>query len=186
MEEKERKKVPYYWGKLIAFTVLAVLIVIFREFHVTNLRYTVGALMLLYGIEEIIFEYIYYRHQFKEKSKTYIGIVELILGITLLLNKNMSYETVCVTWAVWSMIRESYELKEIVTELHFYIPRFTSLFESLAVFIFSVMLILTPNEHHAMTHIYLLFFELLLNPLVPLMDYYIGAIKNKDHKEIEE
>lgn len=185
--EKERKFTPIKYNiiKLVIFAILGVMVIVFRETHVENLRMVVGTLMLLYGIEEIIYEAIFYPRQFDRKTRSYFGLVEIIVGITFLCVNSITYESVCVTWAVWSMIRESYEIKEIIAELHAYVPRFVSLIESIIVFIFSIMLIINPTEHHALTHLYLLVFELILNPLVPLADdLIIHYKKNSKEKKI--
>ena len=41
------------------------------------------------------------------------------------------------------------------------------------------MLILEPGEHHAMIHLYLLLAELVLTPLVPLLDEIFEERKQK-------
>ena len=180
MNEKEHKNmILYHWIKAAIFSIIAILVLVFREYHLIHLREMVGILMLLYGLEEIFFEWMFFPHQFAKKSKSYIGVIELMLGITLLCVSSLEYDSVCCIWAVWSMIRESYELKEIITELHYPIPRFISLVESIAVFVFSILLIINPTEHHALVHLYLLFFELILNPVVPLLDEIISLHKHE-------
>lgn len=180
MEEKSHVK--YFLIKLIVFVILGVVVFVFRETFVEHLKYFIGGLMLLYAVEEILFEIIYSRKHFFHKEKVYLGLIELILGLVLLI-ANVSYESVCIIWAVWSILRESYEIKEIIAELKCWVPRILSGVESIAVIVFSVMLILEPGEHHAMIHLYLLLVELVLTPLVPLLD---ELIYEKTHKEIEE
>ena len=82
-------------------------------------------------------------------------------------------------WATWSIVRESFEIKELVTEIKSWTLTFLSGAESIAVIVFSVMLILEPGEHHAMIHIYLLLLELLLTPLIPLLDEILLERKHK-------
>ena len=48
------------------------------------------------------------------------------------------------------------------------------------------MLIIEPTEHHAMIHLYLLFVELIVAPLTPLVDETIIKIKNKKVKQNEQ
>ena len=69
-----------------------------------------------------------------------------------------------------SICRESFEIFEIINELKHLLPRILSGVESIAVIVFSIMLILEPGEHHAMIHVYLLLVELVFSPLIPLMD----------------
>ena len=88
-------------------------------------------------------------------------------------------EVTCVIWATWSIVRESFEIKELVTEIKSWTLTIISGIESIAVIVFSVMLILEPGEHHAMIHMYLLLFELILTPLIPLLDEILLERKAK-------
>lgn len=159
----------YYIVKLIVSIVIAVLVVIFRETFISNLNYFIGSLLLIYGIDEIAFEIYCHKKEFAKKTKTYLGLVELILGLTLILF-NLDFVSVCVIWATWSIVRESYELKELATETKHIIPIILSGVESIAVIIFSILLIVEPTIDHAYTHLYLLVVELILTPFVPLLD----------------
>ena len=176
MEEKSHFK--YLLIKLIIFVILAVLVGIFANQFVEQLKYFIGALMLLYGLEEILFEFIYDRKKILHKSKAYLGLVEIILGAFTLIAP-VEFTAVCVIWATWSIMRESYEIKEIVGELKHWIPRILSGVESIIIMVFSLMLILEPGHHHALIHMYLLIAELVLSPLVPLLDELIEEKKTK-------
>ena len=170
--------IRYYLVKLIISVILTVLVFVFREQLVENLKYFIGALMIAYGVEGIAFE-IFNKHQaFYFESKTYLGLVELILGLTTLLVP-LDYSYVCIIWATWSIIRESYELKELVTEIRSITWTIISGIESITVIVLSIMLIAEPTAHHAMIHIYLLLAELILNPLVPLLDETMEERKKK-------
>ena len=180
--EKEQSHIKYYFIKLIVYVALAICVFIFREKLVEHLKYFIGGLMLLYGLEEILFEIVFRDKHFWHKDKIYLGIIEITFGITLLvinLPYEADYEAVCVVWATWSIVRESFEIKELVTEIKSWTLTFLSGAESIAVIVFSVMLILEPGEHHAMIHIYLLLLELLLTPLIPLLDEILLERKHK-------
>ena len=177
------KKTLYYSIKLGIFAVLAILVFIFRETLIENLKYFIGGLMLLYGVEEIAFEIIYSGKHFYHKDKVYLGTMELILGVTLLVAP-FSFEAVCVIWGTWSIIRESYEIKEVIAEMEFLVPRIISGLESIVVIIFSIELIINQDHHGAMTHMYLLLVELVLTPLVPLLEEIL--LKRKQKKEQKE
>ena len=171
--ENEQSHVKYYLVKLIIYVALAVSVFIFREHLVEHLKFFIGGLMHLYGLEEILFEIIFRDKHFWHKDKIYLGIIEITFGITLLiinLPYEADYEAVCVVWATWSIVRESFEIKELVTEIKSWTLTILSGAESLAVIVLSVMLILEPTEHHAMIHVYLLLLELVLTPLIPLLD----------------
>lgn len=185
--EKEQSHIKYYFIKLIVYVALAICVFIFREKLVEPLKYFIGGLMLLYGLEEILFEIVFRDKHFWHKDKIYLGIIEITFGITLLvinLPYEADYEAVCVVWATWSIVRESFEIKELVTEIKSWTLTFLSGAESIAVIVFSVMLILEPGEHHAMIHIYLLLLELLLTPLIPLLDEIL--LERKHKKELTQ
>ncbi len=169
MEHNKKALIRYFIIKLAIFVTAAVLIFIFRTTLVESLKYFIGGLMVAYSIEEIIFCFIFHGSHIHKEAKFFLGVIDLILGIVLLVC-NLPYETVCVIWACWSICREAFEIFEIINELEFLLPRILSGVESVAVIVFSIMLILEPGEHHVMIHVYLLLVELVFSPLVPLID----------------
>lgn len=183
----EKPHLRYHLVKLIVCVILSILVLVFREqlVHLNNLKYFIGALMVAYGLDEIAFEVYCHKLHFIHEHKTYLGLVELVLGATMLILA-LDYEAVCVIWATWSIIRESYEIKELVTEIKSITLTVISGVESVAVIVLSIMLIAEPGEHHAMIHLYLLLFEFILTPLVPLLDEIIEQKKLKNKEKIEE
>ena len=180
----EKPHLRYHLFKLIVCVVCAILVLVFREqlVHLDHLKYFIGALMVAYGLDEIAFEAYCHKLHFIHEHKTYLGLVELVLGATMLF-LTLDYEAVCIIWATWSIIRESYEIKELVTEIKSVTLTVISGVESIAVIVLSIMLIAEPGEHHAMIHLYLLLFELILTPLVPLLDEFIELKKHKGEEE---
>ena len=180
---EEISHVKYYIVKLVLFTVLAVMVFIFRGPLIDHLKYFIGGLMLLYGVEEIAFEAIYHHHHILHQDKFYLGFIEVLLGTVMLLI-DISYEGVCIIWATWSVLRESYEIKEVFSELKCLAPKIISGLESLVVIVFSIFLIIQPDEHSATTHLYLLLVELLLTPFTPLLDEILESKNNQedDHR----
>lgn len=176
--EKEKSHIKYLAIKLGVYALLAVLVFVFRETLVTCLKFFIGGLMLLYGLEEILFEIVFKDKHFWHQNKIYLGFIEIVFGIVLLCSP-LDMEAICIIWATWSIVRESFEVKELVTEIKSWTLTIISGLESIAVIVLSVMLILEPIEHHAMTHIYLLLFELVLNPLIPMLDEIILERKEK-------
>ena len=185
----EKPHLRYHFFKLIVCVILTVVVFIFREqlVHLNHLKFFIGALMVAYGLDEIAFEAYCHKLHFIHEHKTYLGLVELVLGLTMLF-LTLDYEAVCIIWATWSIVRESYEIKELVTEIKSITLTIVSGIESIAVIILSIMLIAEPGEHHALIHIYLLMIEFVLNPLIPLLDELIEKKKlelkdKKDNKE---
>ena len=166
--EKEQSHIKYYLVKLIIYVALAVCVFIFREKLVEHLKYFIGGLMTLYGVEEILFEIVFRDKHFWHKDKIYLGIIELVFGVALLCldlhdNAEETLIRTCLIWATWSIVRESFEIKELVTEIKSWTLTIISGIESIAVIVLSVMLILNPGEEDAMVHMYLLLLELFHN-----------------------
>lgn len=176
----KKAHIRYLLIKLIVFTTFAILVLIFRENQVANLKPFIGFLMLLYGVDEILFEIFTHHKHFLYANKTYLGLVELIFGIVLII-ADLQFEYVCIIWATWSIIRESHEIKEIVADMKMLIPRILSGIESITVIVFSILLIIEPGVHHAIIHMILLSAELILNPLVVLIDEFL--IERKETKK---
>ena len=190
-KEVEQSHVKYYFIKLIIYVALAVCVFIFREYLVEHLKYFIGGLMTLYGVEEILFEIVFKDKHFWHKDKIYLGIIELVFGVALLCldlhdNAEETLIRTCLIWATWSIVRESFEIKELVTEIKSWTLTIISGIESIAVIVLSVMLILNPGEEDAMIHMYLLLLELLLTPLIPLLDEILLERKAKRLEKAEE
>ena len=180
---EEKPHIKYYSIKLAIYAVLAVLVFIFREQLVANLKYFIGGLMVLYGLEEILFEVLYSRHHILHQGKIYLGFIELLLGIVILvvsMPDELEIMYVCIIWATWSILREAYEIKEIFSEIKCLLPKIISGTESAVILVFSILLIVEPGAHHAMIHLYLLLAELIISPLTPLLDETLAKKKLKE------
>lgn len=178
-------QIKYHIVKLGICIILAVLVFVFKGPLVENLKYFIGALMVSYGLEEIVYEILNHKLAFIHQSKVYLGLVEIILGSVLLVG-TFPFETICIAWATWSILREAYEIKEIINEIKSITMTVISGVESIVTIVLSVMLIFEPTEHHAMIHMYLLLVELVLTPLVPLVDELIESQKRKRKAQIKE
>lgn len=163
--------------KLVCYAIIAILIFIFKDFFVQNLRWFIGSLMFLYGsvaVLEIILEGvrpIYDGHGFL------FNTIEALLGLVILVLIT-EYSTVCIIWAVWSIFRESIELREIIARKLHTVLAIVSGLESLAVIVLSVLLLMYPGEHHALIHSYLLCIELVLTASIPILNEFMFKDKN--------
>ena len=175
---KRRFEFWYLVVKLIVYVALAVCIVIFHHQMLPGLKYFIGGLMAFYGVEDILFLTLMHRKQFFRQDKTYFGIVELILGIGMLFAP-LEINTICMIWATWAIMREAVEIKELILELKSWTPRIISLIESIAAIILSMVLIFAPTGEHAIIHLRILTVELVLAPLVPLLDLVIVSFKDR-------
>lgn len=174
----------YYYFRLVIFTALAVLIGVFAHELLPNLHYLVGAAMILYGFEGLLFSINKSLKKFFLDYQFFLGCIELLLGIVMMsLMRNMHF--ICVMWGTWTIVRESFELYETSHKFFHKFPAVLSLALSIIEIVFSILLIVAAEEphHHALTHIYLLIPELVINALSPLL--FEIQLKRKGHKEVE-
>lgn len=176
----------YSIGRMVMFIALAIASIFIQGIFIDNIRYFIGSLMIFYGVEQLAFQILFRREGFWQQGRNYLALVELILGITTLCCK-LEFISICIMWATWSILRESYEFKEVILETKSILLTLVSGAESIAVIVFSVLLINTPTAHHALIHLFLLFFELLLTPIVPFLDVAIQHAKErKSVKSVQE
>lgn len=166
------------FAKLGIFVVFAVLVAIFNAHLLHYLRYLVPSLLMLYGLDSLLTSIV------KEKKECYkdlwfaYGIGEMMIGITLISSTD-DFEIICVVWGVWSIVREMIEIHEILSGEVKGIPALISGIESIVAITFSIMLIITPGEHHAHTHLYLLIAELMITGLIPALEAIFPHKKEK-------
>jgi len=184
--ELEHKKLRLWYliVKLAIYVAIAVCVGLFQQGLLTYLKHFIGGLMVFYGLEEVLYLVLVHRARFYREDKAYFGFVELVLGIGMLFAP-LSTETVCMIWATWSIMREAVEIKEVILELKSWTSRTISLIESIAVIIFSIMLIFVPDDEHATTHLRILTIELILAPMIPLLDLILVEMKAKSKRRNE-
>ena len=169
--------------RAILYTFISILIFVFSNFFIQEIRFLVGGLMLLYGVPGIIIFAVKTRN-FAEHSSFFWCLIETILGfVTIFLLSD--YESICVVWGIWSILREAFEIEEAVINLCHLRPGIISIIESAVCSIFSILLVMNPAEHHAMIHaFYILPIEListsLLYPGIDLL--YDHLMKNESFK----
>ncbi|MCM1546397.1 MAG: hypothetical protein NC033_05100 [Clostridiales bacterium] len=158
------------------------------------LRYFIGGLMIFYGVEEIVYTAIKNRKHYL-LSALYWNAVEIIIGIILIVfvetgEVNVTYAVVCVSWAIWSILRETRELVEATEELkeNKLIPckivAIVNLAESLTVIALSLTMLIEPGEHHAKIHLYLLAVELFTKVLFPIINYIAEHFSAKKQAKV--
>ena len=133
----------YKIGKFVLFVSLAISIIFLTETYLENLQYFIGGLITLYGIDKAVMFFDVEKH---EKPKVLCeSIVQVILGVcTIILFKELS--TICVIWAVWSIMRESEEIAECYEHFKEKLPWILSFAESVVAIVFSIMLIMEQSH----------------------------------------
>lgn len=171
--------------KTVLYFLLAVLVGVFFNVLLDNVRYVVGPLMIVYGLESIVV-HLALKKKFSEENECFRGVFEVMLGVLLLLSKEISYESACIIWAIWSIFRETRELEEIFKRIEHKIPVIVDLAESVFSIIISILLILNPEEYHIAIHAVFLIVELISTVSLPYFrSYYIkrnGKLKPDELK----
>ena len=170
----------YYIIRFVIFTILAVLIGVFSHQLLEYLDYLVGGVMLIYGFEGILFTVARVKRGFYKDYQFFLGCMELLLG-TVMMALIRDFNIICVMWGTWTIVRESFELYETSHKFLHKFPAILSLALSIIEIVFSILLILHASHHHALTHIYLLIPELIINALSPLL--FEIHLKRRGHKE---
>ena len=182
-----------YW----ALTALVLVFVITSNLaEIGVLRYFIGGLMMFYGVEEILYTVFKNKKHYATHS-LFWNLVEILIGLTLIVfvdteNEEVTYAVVCVSWAIWSILREARELVEVTEELKkktlipHRIVAIVNLLESLVVIARSNTLLIEPGEHHAKIHLYLLAVELFTKALFPILNYIAEHMEEKKKVTAEQ
>ena len=173
----------YYIIRFVIFTILAVLIGIFSHQLLEYLDYLVGGVMLIFGLGGLFFPIYRSKKKFFEEYQFYLGCIEILLGIIIMtaFKDANGFNSVCMIWGTWTIVRESFELYETSHKFMHKFPAILSLALSIVEIVFSILLIVSAEEaieHHALTHIYLLVPEFIIYALSPLL-FDIYSHKNK-------
>ena len=160
----------YFTIRLVVFTVIAVLIGVQAKFIIEAdvLHYLVSSVMILFGVEGIVYPILKDHKKFYIDAQFYLGHVDLILGLVVITTiRQLDY--VCMIWATWTIVREAFDLYEIGHKAMHRFPAIISLALSIIEIVFSILMLIEASEHHALTHIYLLIPEFVINGLSPLL-----------------
>ena len=172
--------------KAVLYIVLAILVGVFFDTLLENVKYVVGPLMIIYGLESIIV-HLALKKRFSEENEFFWGIFEMMLGLLLLFAKEISYESDCIIWAIWSIFRETRELEEIFQRIKHKIPVFIDLAESIFSICISITLILNPGKHHVAIHAIFLIAELVTTVTLPFFrEWYVKKFGKKLPGEVKE
>ena len=165
--------------KTIIYILAGILILIFNHQALNHLSLVVGGAVLAYGFDGIIMCII--KKDYLGEKPLILASVNLLIGLAILLVKD-EISTICIIWAVWSILREGVELTECLHKIAHKKPGFINMAESIVVIIFSFTMILNPTLHHAHTHIIILGIELILEIFFPQMDaFYAKYIAHTTH-----
>lgn len=179
----------YYFIRLFLLTALAVLIGVFSHHLLEHLlQYLVGGVMILFGVENIIFPFFEKKKHAFFDYQFYLGGADLLLGL-IVITAVPEFEQICIVWATWTIVRESFDIFETVHKAKHGFPALLSFSLSIIEIVFSILLLLSATgpeaHHHALTHVYLLIPELIICGLAPIsfLLYKEWLTKKKNNKE---
>jgi uncharacterized membrane protein HdeD (DUF308 family) len=165
-------------SKFIVFTALSVCIFVFFDHFFSTLHYLVGSIILFYGIEIVIFDFVKTHHIIRNPG-FFFGVAEISIGLCLIFAIRDEKATYAV-WAMWSIFREFDEIRRHVTfwKNDVYTPLAT--LEAIAVIVLSLFLLVTLEMEHARIHLYLLGIELITVVILPIChNWKLSSLKRK-------
>ena len=164
--------------KTILYLSAGILIFIFFRSILPYVAYVVGGAMLLYALEELIFQIVK-----REYAKLADPLIQIALAV-LLFFSNDDIVKVCVIWGVWTLLREGHEITVVLMEIKTKRLAFLDILESIVEIVFSILMILTPGGHHATVHLILLGVELVFSVSLPWLEEWIRlGIESKKKKK---
>ncbi|MBR4768563.1 MAG: hypothetical protein IK088_06265 [Lachnospiraceae bacterium] len=168
--------------RMILYVTIAVLIFIFPDFFALHAAFTVGGVMILFGLDELISALIVRKNLLGDPAliSSFIAVFGGIL-MMIFLHRTGDHDElikICVIWAVWSISQEGFELAGVIREWKENKAVVISGIESAAVIILSILLVIDPEEHYRM-HITILGIELILKFAFPLLFGLTKAIAEK-------
>ena len=173
----------YQIFKTIYFTILGILVFIFNNYLTNHAYILVSMIMLLYGIEDIV-ERLIRKVNKKNISRLSSNILIITLGIIcLFLKRETDFVPLCIIWATWAILREEWELEDVINLFHNKVIMGLNIMESLAVIVISIVFIFSPTIEHIRVHVILLGVELILEVFFPILDLIFKPRKKVEHNE---
>lgn len=177
--------------KTFVLIALGILVICFHDVFLKNggeyLNILIGITMILFAINAILEGLIFGKKNIWVKQAL-VSLINLIFGIVTIFVPKVCINPLlltCILWGVWSILNE---LQEIIVKIASHIKTaplisIVNLVESIAVIVFSILLIVEANLHAALVHVIILGIELILEPIwnylfafeISLLSY----IKNK-------
>lgn len=165
--------------RLCLYTIVGIGVMVFYKTLYLYVNDIVGVLMITYGIEEITFA-LFGISKNKENEEITGGCILIILGLVelVLLKGEKNFESACVIWAVWAILREGKELAEVIRKIIQKRPFIINATESIVSLVLSILLILEP-EKHVHVHLILLGIELVSKVWFEYVDYLFEKREEK-------
>ena len=178
--------------KSIVYILAGCLIMTFSEKMMEYAVILVGTTMTVYAVETIVVSIIK-KTVLHEDNELFEGLILILLAIVLLFTDKNNLEKVCVIWAIWSILRETEEIKECLHEnFHKELHNFSQTLniihcvDSGVIIVMSLLMLLSPSEKTVHAHVILLGLELILEVSFPLMNSLVLTILKKTQKHADD
>ena len=168
----------YHFSKLAIFIAFSILIGVFADKLVGYLRYFIGALFLAYSLDNFVSLLLEKKKNFYKEPVIVYDFIQFIIGIIVLVGVE-DFSDICIFWGVVSMLREAFEISDILTKKVTGWVALISAVESIVVIAFCIVLLFNPTEEHAKHHIYLLIVELIVTASSPVLNEMLINRKRK-------
>lgn len=173
----------YRLVKSIIYVIGGILIFVFHNKILNGANFLIGSVMIVFCLNNLIV-------LSKEKKiskympRIVYDILIFILGIVLMFLVDIKqFTTVCVIWAVWSIIREEWEVSDAIFEYKNDVIKIINIIESIFLIVISVFFIYGPTVDHLHLHIILLGIELMLEVAFPYLDILFSKKRRINKKD---
>ena len=169
--------------KLIIYIITGILVIVFRSILLEHSAYVVGSFIILYGLD-IVLQSIIRKDIFKKTTGLPLGVTNIIIGVILYLWYG-NIQSICIVWAIWSILREGVETQEALGHREKTIVTYFNFTESLVVIVLSIILAIHPSEEHVYFHLLILGLEQIFEVLFPVLDKLALKYNKRVRKEKE-
>ena len=138
--------------------------------------------MLAFGLESLGVLFFVKKGDAIKTIRFAFALTEIVVGLTLMFGIR-HFATTCVIWAMWSILRQSIDIHEVLCGRVKGVMAVIYIVQSVASIVFSILLVLNPSEHHAINHIYLLIAELIVISVPPVVEEILSFRASKKSEE---
>lgn len=185
---RKRNLKPIQIIKAVVFCAAGALVLVFHDAIMENdgalVGIIVGSTVILYGLVTTIRSFIEKRF-FGDDYLLFGALSQFMIAAALFAVAN-SIESVCIVWAVWSILRECREMSKAIFSLTHRRPGVINILESVVIIVFSFFMIIEPGEHHASLHVYLLGVELILEIVFSAINLFFDRFAEKRKERTDQ
>ena len=104
----------YLYVRASIYVVIAILAIIFSNFFLQNIRFTITSVMIMYGVDDLILHFFLDKNK-KAKLLLLWSVIDILLGV-LVMSLVSDITTIYIIWATWCLLRSIVEAIEFIFE----------------------------------------------------------------------